>query len=87
MWVPDGCQSVVNRGDGGERIFSTDDDRRCFLGCLSELTGIGVAEGAGPTQGLDAGHGGMRGGEAWWVEALGVGWTDCRTEVRRRVKG
>jgi hypothetical protein len=87
MWVLDGCQSVFNRGERGERIFPTDDDRHRFPGSLSELPGIGMAEGAGPTRGLDAGRGGLRGGEAWWVEALVVGWTDCRIEVRRRVKG
>jgi hypothetical protein len=65
MWAPDGCQSVVNRGDRGERILRTDDDRHRFPGSLSELPGNGMAGGAGPTRGLDAGHGGVRGGEAW----------------------
>jgi hypothetical protein len=65
MWVPAGCQSVVNRGDGGERIFGTDDEWYRIPGCLSELHGIGIAEGAGLIEGLDAGHGGVHGGEAW----------------------
>jgi hypothetical protein len=33
MWVVDGCQSLVNRAGRGERIFRSDDDRHCFLGC------------------------------------------------------
>ncbi|MEI6340681.1 MAG: transposase [Verrucomicrobiota bacterium] len=37
VWVPDGWYHVVNRGNHGGRIFRTDDDRRRFLGCLSEL--------------------------------------------------
>ncbi len=83
MGVRDGCQSIVNRGNRSERIFLTDDDRHCFPGSLAELPGIGMAEGAGPTRAPDAGCGGVRIGEAWWVEALGVGWTDYRIEVRR----
>jgi hypothetical protein len=81
MWVRDVRNSVVNQGNRDEGILPTDDDRRRFPGSLSELPGIGMAEGAVPTRGLDAGRGGIPGGEVWWVEALGVGWTNGRIEV------
>lgn len=54
MGIRDGYQSVVNRGNRGEHIFPTDDDRHRCPGSHSELTGIGMAEGAGPTRGQDA---------------------------------
>jgi REP element-mobilizing transposase RayT len=37
--VPHGWYHVINRGNRGGRIFRTDDDRRRFLGWLSELPG------------------------------------------------
>ena len=40
MWQGGGCQSVVNRGDRGEPIFPTDDDRRRFPGSLSAPPGL-----------------------------------------------
>jgi len=45
--VSDGWNSVVNQGDRGQHIFPTDDDRHRTPGCLSELHGVGIAEGAG----------------------------------------
>jgi putative transposase len=35
--TPNAWHHVVNRGNRRERIFRTDDDRRRFLGCLSEF--------------------------------------------------
>lgn len=37
LLAPDAWQHIVNRGNQRERIFRTDDDRRRFLGCLSEF--------------------------------------------------
>ena len=37
VWVPDGWYHVVKRGHRGGPIFRKDDDRRGFIGCLSEL--------------------------------------------------
>ena len=37
--MPHGWYHVINRGNRGGRIFRTDDDRRRFLGWLSELPG------------------------------------------------
>ena len=34
---PDGWYHVVARGNGGEAIYRDDDDRRAFLGMMSEL--------------------------------------------------
>ena len=35
--VPDGWYHVVSRGNGGEAIYRKDEDRRQFLGLVSEL--------------------------------------------------
>ncbi len=37
LLAPDAWHHVVNRGNRRERIFRTDEDRRRFLGCLSEF--------------------------------------------------
>jgi REP element-mobilizing transposase RayT len=37
LLTPNAWHHVVNRGNRRERIFRTDDDRRRFLGCLSEF--------------------------------------------------
>ncbi len=37
LQVPEAWHYVLNRGHQRERIFRTDDDRRRFLGCLSEF--------------------------------------------------
>lgn len=37
--VPDGWYHVVSRGNGGEAIYRTDDDRRAFLRFVAELPG------------------------------------------------
>lgn len=35
--VPDGCYPMMSRGNGGEVLCRCDEDRRRFLGLLSEL--------------------------------------------------
>jgi len=37
--VPDGWYHVIGRRNGGEALYRTDDDRRRFLGVVSELPG------------------------------------------------
>jgi len=79
--VSDGWGSLVNQGNHGEHSFRTAADRHRFPGSVSELSGSGMAEGAGPIRRLDTRRGGLCGGGAWWLEALGVGWTDWWIEV------
>jgi REP element-mobilizing transposase RayT len=37
--VPDGWYHIMSRGNGGEAIYRTEDDRRRFLGLVAELAG------------------------------------------------
>lgn len=37
--LPDAWYHVMSRGNGGQRIFLDDDDRRSFLGLVAELPG------------------------------------------------
>jgi len=55
-----------------------------LVGWGGKGNGSGVAGGTGPTRGLDAGRGGVRGDEACWMKALRGDWTHCRIEAPDR---
>ncbi len=87
--VPDDWSHVMSRGNGGEAIFRTDEDRQRFLGLVSEVparfgTEVQVRGGVSPTRpwwcadgqyvGLSPVESPVEGADGWKVhQTLGAG--------------